>query len=217
MRAESGLARADRRRLRVGVDHPGHRVVAGLPRLAEDVGGDDLALVLADVGQRPDAGDVADRPEPSPTRRRASTGTPCGAGLDPDASRGRSPRPGAAGRSRPAAGRPSARGRRRARARSPRRRAGPRPRWPPSTSSIPSARSTSPSASPSGAGSRAEQVLGALDDHRLAAEPPHRLGHLDPDRAAAEHQQPARDRLHRRSPRGWSRRRRARAGPGAAG
>src|SRR3954452_6758238 len=32
-------------------------------RVSEDVGGDDPALVLADVGQRPDAGHVADRPQ----------------------------------------------------------------------------------------------------------------------------------------------------------
>jgi hypothetical protein len=48
--------------LRVGVDDGRHGLVVGRPRLAEDVGGDDLALVLADVGQRPEAGDVADRP-----------------------------------------------------------------------------------------------------------------------------------------------------------
>jgi hypothetical protein len=36
----------------------------GLAWFAEDVGGDDLALVLADVRQLPDAGDVADRPQP---------------------------------------------------------------------------------------------------------------------------------------------------------
>jgi hypothetical protein len=39
-------------------------------------------------------------------------------------------------------------------------------------------------------------VGGALDDDRLAAQPAHGLGHLDADRAAAEDDQPARDRLH---------------------
>jgi hypothetical protein len=39
-----------------------------------------------------------------------------------------------------------------------------------------------------------EQVLGALEQHGLAAEPMHRLRQLDPDRPAADHEQPARDR-----------------------
>src|SRR6266511_5451893 len=38
-------------------------VVGGFPVLAEDVGGGDAPLVLADVGQRPDPGYVADRPD----------------------------------------------------------------------------------------------------------------------------------------------------------
>jgi hypothetical protein len=36
----------------------------GLTRLAEEVRGDDITLVLADVGQRPNAGHVTDRPQP---------------------------------------------------------------------------------------------------------------------------------------------------------
>ena len=43
-----------------------------------------------------------------------------------------------------------------------------------------------------------QHVLGALDERDLAAEAADRLGHLDADRAAAEHEQPARDRLHAR-------------------
>jgi hypothetical protein len=35
----------------------------GLALFAEDVRGDDFALVLTDVGQQPDAGDVADGPQ----------------------------------------------------------------------------------------------------------------------------------------------------------
>jgi hypothetical protein len=62
-RAESSLARADRRCLRVGVDDARHRFVVGLPWFAEDVCRNDLALVLPDVGQWPEAVDVADRPE----------------------------------------------------------------------------------------------------------------------------------------------------------
>ena len=61
--AEAVVGNADRRRLRVGVGHPRDRLVVGLARLPEDVGRDDLPLVLADVGQRPEPGDVADRPE----------------------------------------------------------------------------------------------------------------------------------------------------------
>ena len=50
---------------------------------------------------------------------------------------------------------------------------------------MPSPRRASPSASPSGAGSRGEQVLGHVDERHLAAEPAHGLRHLDPDRPAA--------------------------------
>ena len=82
---------------------------------------------------------------------------------------------------------------------------------------MPSRRSTSPSASPSGCGLAREHVSAALDEHDLAAEATDRLRHLDADRPAAEHQQPARHRLHARSPRGSSRSPRARAGPGWAG
>jgi hypothetical protein len=42
--------------------------VVGLSRLAEDVRRDDAALVLADMGERPQSVDVADRPQ---TFRRA--------------------------------------------------------------------------------------------------------------------------------------------------
>src|SRR5215218_4404081 len=50
--------------MRVGVGHARHGVVVRLPWVAEEVRGDHAPLVLADVGERPDAGDVADRPEP---------------------------------------------------------------------------------------------------------------------------------------------------------
>src|SRR4051795_11216530 len=92
--------------------------------------------------------------------------------------------------------------------------------------STPSPRSTSASASPSGWGAPGgggvpaednlaavaaqplrerlaqrlglarEQVRGALDQHDLAAEAAHGLGHLDADRPAAEHDHAARDGLH---------------------
>ena len=41
-----------------------------------------------------------------------------------------------------------------------------------------------------------EHVLAAVDERDLAAEAAHGLRHLDADRPAAEHEQPARDRLH---------------------
>ena len=41
-----------------------------------------------------------------------------------------------------------------------------------------------------------EDVLGALDERHLAAEPAHGLRHLDADRPAAEHEQAPRDGLH---------------------
>jgi hypothetical protein len=40
------------------------------------------------------------------------------------------------------------------------------------------------------------QVLAALDEHDLAAELAHRVGHLDADRPAAEDEQAVRDGLH---------------------
>jgi hypothetical protein len=60
--AEGAVGRSNGGRLRVGEDDPRDSVVVSLSRLAEDIRSNDLALVLTDVGQRPDAGDVADRP-----------------------------------------------------------------------------------------------------------------------------------------------------------
>ena len=78
------LGRADRRRLRVGEDDARHRLVVGLARLAEDVRRDDLALVLADVGQLPDAGDVADRPQALARAQARVDRDPVAVGLDAD-------------------------------------------------------------------------------------------------------------------------------------
>ena len=62
-RAMSGAyGGAHRGRLRVGVDHIRHGLVVGLAGLAENVRGDDLALVLADMGEQPHAGDVPNGP-----------------------------------------------------------------------------------------------------------------------------------------------------------
>ena len=132
----------------------------------------------------------------SPARRCASTGMPAGVGLDADRLQADplDPRPPAGGDQQAVAAQLAAvvelqhvvlavaprggRLRHRARARRPSR------------------RSTSPSASPSGAGSRGSTWSAALDQRDLAAEPAHRLRHLDADRPAAEHEQPARDGLH---------------------
>ena len=72
---ELRLERADRRRLRVGVENARDGLIVRCSRLAEDVRGDDLAFVLADMRQRPDAVDVADR-RSSPSRRAAVACTP---------------------------------------------------------------------------------------------------------------------------------------------
>ena len=61
--AEGGLRGAHRRRLGVRVHDVGNGLVVGLTGFAEDVGGDDLALVLPHVGQQPHAGDVANGPQ----------------------------------------------------------------------------------------------------------------------------------------------------------
>ena len=73
-----------RRRLRVGVDDARYGVVVGLALLAEDVRRDDLALVLADVGQRPDPDDVADRPEALARAQVRVDRDSVAIGLDPD-------------------------------------------------------------------------------------------------------------------------------------
>ena len=138
----------------------------------------------------PVASPIAQRPSPSDSR--ASTGEPARARLQPD---GLEPEPGEArraGRSRPAAGRRAAPSRPRARARSPHPRGAPPLTFWPRRSSIPSAASASPIASPSGARLAREQVLGALHDRHRGAHARERLGHLDADGAAAEHEQPAR-------------------------
>ena len=56
----------------------------GLAWFAEDVRGDDLALILPDVRQLPDAGDVADRPEPLADAQLRVNRDPVGARLDAD-------------------------------------------------------------------------------------------------------------------------------------
>ena len=61
-----------------------------------------------------------------------------------------------------------------------------------------------------------KQVFGALDEHRLAAQSTDCLGHLDAHGATAEGRAALEDPPSCPSPRGWSRRRRARAAPARA-
>ena len=61
---------------------------------------------------------------------------------------------------------------------------------------MPSPRRTSPSASPRRRRLPAQHVLGHVDDHRLATEAEDGLRHLDPDRATAQDEQTAGNRLH---------------------
>ena len=133
----------------------------------------------------------------SPSRRCESTSTPRGLGVIPTVSspmsstRGR--RPVAASTLSPRTSSPLSST---STYSSPSRRASTAPT--PSSSSIPSRLSTSPSASPNGAGSRASTCA---ECSISTTSPPSRrdgLGELRPDRAAAEHEQPARDGLHRR-------------------
>ncbi len=121
---------------------------------------------------------------PSPALMRRVDLDAAAARLDADASRG--PIPSTRGRRPVATSRRSPRSsvavrRARARTRRPSRRAAGAswPRW----SSMPSAASASPSASPSACGSRGEHVLGALDDRHRAPHAGERLAQLDADRA----------------------------------
>src|SRR5271165_1351809 len=61
-RADPAGRGTHRRGLRIRVDDARDGLVVGPARITEDVRGDHLALVLADVGQRPQAVDVPDRP-----------------------------------------------------------------------------------------------------------------------------------------------------------
>ena len=189
-----GLRGADRGRLGVGVDDPRKGLVVGFSRLAEDVRRDDLALVLAGVGQRPDTGDVADRPQPLAGAHVRVDGDPVGVGLDAD---GLEADP--------------------LDARAP---AGGHQQVVTAQLRVPELEHEFLALSTRRARRRAEgeldavaaqvlaqrlterrrlarkDMLAALDQRHLAAETAHGLGQLDPDRTAAEHQQPPRDGLH---------------------
>src|SRR5881227_2425661 len=62
--SEARLERANRRGLRIGEDNTREGFIVGYAWLAQDVRGDDVALVLPGRRQWPDAGHVADRPDP---------------------------------------------------------------------------------------------------------------------------------------------------------
>src|SRR6201999_4507042 len=53
----------DTRGLRIGEHHPRHGFMMGLAGFAKNVGRDNTALIFSDMGQQPDAVDVADRPQ----------------------------------------------------------------------------------------------------------------------------------------------------------
>ena len=141
------------------------------------------ALVLPDVGQRPDAGDVADRPHALAGRHPRVDLDPAPAGLDPDRVQPETVGSGlAAGRDE----------------RSPRNssRSGNSSTYSPSStrtadaccpkrSSMPSLRKASPSASHNGFGSR-QEVIHALDECDRRSHSVHGLGHFDADGSAAE-------------------------------
>ena len=194
--AERRVGGADRAGLRVGVGDARHRLVVGLARLAEDVGGHDLALVLADMGQRPEPGDVADRPQPLAGAEPRVDRDPARVGVDADRLQAdaRDPRAPAGGDEEPVAAQLAA---------------------------VVELEHVVVAVAARGGDVRAEDELdavaaqdvaerlaerrglaredvrAALDQRDLAAEAADGLGQLDADGAAAEHEQPARDRLHR--------------------
>ena len=166
----------------------------GLARLAEDVGGDDPALVLADVGQRPDAGDVADRPQARAGAQVCVDRNAAGVGDDADRLE-----------ADPVHARASAGGDEQTIAAQ--------------LAAVTQLQDVVPVASrgghvraeheldpvaPEGLAERLaerrglawEEVPGTVDEYRLAAETADGLRHLDPDRPASEHEQPARHGLH---------------------
>ena len=195
--AEAGSPGPHRRRLRIGVDNSRNGLIVGLARLPENVGGDDLTLIFADVGQRPYAVDVADGPQlfrsPQMGIDRERPGRPARLRR----SRGQCPERVVACPWRRAAGRRSAPGRRRSprRSRSPSRRAAIGVRGKLQLDTV-SAENIAESVTQR---SRlaTEHTLGHVDDHRPAAKSAHGLRHLDSDRSTAQDQQPTRNGLHR--------------------
>ncbi len=82
--SEARLGGPDGRGLWIGEDDTRESFIVGFARLAQDVRGDDVGLVLAGRGQRPDAGDVADRPQPVAGAQTRVDGDPVAVRLDAD-------------------------------------------------------------------------------------------------------------------------------------
>ncbi|HET6774236.1 MAG TPA: hypothetical protein VFH36_13050 [Acidimicrobiales bacterium] len=193
--AEPGLGRADRRGLRVGEHDAGHGLVVGPPWLAEDVGGDDVALVLADVGEGPDAVDVADGPQALAGAQVRVDRDPVAVGLDTDGLQAQPVHAGAAtGGDQQAVASQLAAVRELqdvVLALAPGRRGV-------------HAQDELDAVAAQGLAERfaqrrglaGEHVVGAVRDGDLAAEAAHGLRHLDADRPGAEHEQAAGDGSH---------------------
>src|SRR4051794_9367581 len=164
-------------------------------RIARDVRRDHVALVFADVGQRPDAVDIADRPEALPGAHVLVDLDAVRVGLDPggfeaDPLDAWSP---AGGHEHAVAAKLGAilelehvvlalaPGRARADAER-------------ELDAV--AAKDLPERLAEGRRLAGQKVLGALDEGHLAAEATDGLGHLDADRPAAEDEQAPRDRLH---------------------
>ena len=165
-----------------------------LPHLAENVRGDDLALVFADVGQQPHAGDVADGPQALPGAQVRVDREAVRAGLDADRLQAVGhPRAPAGGHEQVVAAQLAA---------------------------VLEGQDIVLALAPGGGGVHAQveldavspqrlaeglaqrrglpgqDVPGRLDQRDLPAQTAHGLGHLGPDGSAAQYQQAPRDGLH---------------------
>ena len=184
---------SDGRRLGVGEHHARNGVVVRGPVASEDVRGGHAALVLAHVGERPDAGRVADRPQPVRDAHPVVHRDPLSRGLHADACRGRGRRRAHGARSPRAAGRRAARrGRRTRRTYSSPSRRTPvacSPKW----SSMPSAGERVAERVAERLRLARQEVVHALDQRHRRAQAVHGLRHLHSHRAATQHEQPARD------------------------
>src|SRR5262245_12853161 len=183
--------------LRIRVDHSRDGVVVGPPRLPEDVRGNHIALVLADVCERPDPDDVADRPEAlCGTQMRVDRDSP-GVRLDANGLQAdpADPRAASRGNQHPVAAQLAAvvELQNVVLAFAPR---AVHIRGQDELDAL--ARQDLPERLAQRSGLPAEQVLRNVDDHGFAAEPANRLRDLDPDWPAAQDEQPAWNRLHAR-------------------
>ena len=164
-------------------------------RLAEDVRGDDVTLILAGVGQRPDAGDVADRPEAFTGAQASVDGNPVGVGFDADGLEADcvDPWSPARGYEQVAAAQLVAVLEREHELVAVSARGG---RVEAESELDAIAAQDLAHRLPERGGLAGKNVLATLDQRDLASEATHGLGHLDPDRTAAKHQHPPGDRLH---------------------